>query len=60
MTGAHHHIQRGAAALISVLLYRACFDQGAGPAGIYLADPAGSYRTFVADGFGPDWNPAAR
>jgi len=43
-----------------VLLFRACFD-GAGPGpGIYLTDPAGSFRTFVAEGFGPDWNPAAR
>jgi len=43
-----------------ILLFRACFDQPGSPAGIYLTDPAGSYRTFVAAGFGPDWNPAAR
>jgi hypothetical protein len=43
-----------------ILLFRACFDQPGSPLGIYLTDPAGSYRTFVADGFGPDWNPAAR
>jgi Tol biopolymer transport system component len=41
-----------------VLLFRACF--GASPAsGIFVTDTAGSYRTKIADGFGPDWNPAA-
>jgi len=41
-----------------VLLFRACF--GATPAnGIFVTDTAGSYRTKIADGFGPDWNPAA-
>jgi Tol biopolymer transport system component len=41
-----------------VLLFRACF--GATPVnGIFVTDTAGSYRTKVADGFGPDWNPAA-
>jgi len=27
-------------------------------AGTYVTDILGSYRTFVADGFGADWNPA--
>jgi Tol biopolymer transport system component len=40
-----------------VLLFRACF--GAAPAnGIFVTDTSGSYRTKIADGFGPDWNPA--
>lgn len=42
-----------------VLLFRFCFDTGMPKGGIYLTDIAGSYRTFVADGFGPDWNPIA-
>ena len=42
-----------------VLLFRACFDSGVPKAGIYVTDTAGSYRTFVAEGFGPDWNAAA-
>ncbi len=41
-----------------VLLYRICFDTGSPKGGIYLTDTAGSYRTFVTQGFGPDWNPA--
>ncbi|HYV65188.1 MAG TPA: hypothetical protein VE964_03030 [Myxococcales bacterium] len=45
---------------LRILLFRACFDGRGAPPGIYLTDTAGSYRTFVADGFGPDWNPAAR
>jgi hypothetical protein len=40
-----------------VLLFRICFDTGMPKGGIYLTDTAGSYRTFVAEGFGPDWNP---
>jgi hypothetical protein len=40
-----------------VLLFRACFDASAGRGGVYVADAAGTSRTFVADGFGPDWNP---
>jgi Tol biopolymer transport system component len=40
-----------------VLLFRACFDQPGARAGIYLTDTAGSYRQWIADGFGPDWNP---
>ena len=42
-----------------ILLFRICFDNGeASEAGIYLTDTTGSYRRFVAGGFGPDWNPA--
>jgi Tol biopolymer transport system component len=40
-----------------VLLFRACFDVAGAKAGVYLADAAGTWRTFVAEGFGPDWNP---
>ena len=40
-----------------VLLFRWCFDSN--PVnGIFVTDTNGSYRTKVADGFGPDWNPA--
>ena len=43
-----------------VLLFRMCYDNGvAAKPGIYVTDTAGSYRRFVAGGFGPDWNPAA-
>jgi Tol biopolymer transport system component len=43
-----------------VLLFRMCYDSGAAASpGIYLTDTAGSYRSFIAGGFGPDWNPAA-
>ena len=42
-----------------VLLFRFCFDTGTPKGGIYVTDTAGSYRTFIAQGFGPDWNPAA-
>ena len=42
------------------LLFRRCFDAQAGPRGVVVTDSAGSYRTFVGDGFGPDWNPAVR
>lgn len=42
-----------------VPLFRACF--GAAPVnGIFVTDTSGSYRTKVANGFGPDWNPAAK
>ena len=39
-----------------ILLFRAC---GPGkPSGVMVTDTNGSYRTRIADGFGPDWNPA--
>jgi hypothetical protein len=40
-----------------VLLFRACFAQGAG--GIALTDDGGTFRRFLGDGFGPDWHPLA-
>ena len=40
-----------------VLLFRAC--PGEAHAGVTLTDTAGSYRLWITDGFGPDWNPAA-
>jgi hypothetical protein len=40
-----------------VLLFRAC--AGEPHAGVTLTDAAGSYRTWIADGFGADWNPVA-
>jgi Tol biopolymer transport system component len=42
-----------------VLLFRICFDTGSPVGGIYVTDTAGSYRTYVTQGFGPDWNPVA-
>jgi Tol biopolymer transport system component len=41
-----------------ILVYRVCFDRP-GRTGTYVTDVAGSYRTFIAEGFGADWNPAA-
>jgi Tol biopolymer transport system component len=41
-----------------ILLYRICFDTGSPKGGVYLTDTTGSYRTFITQGFGPDWNPA--
>jgi hypothetical protein len=43
-----------------ILEFRACFTRGDTPWGVYVTDTTGSYRTFVGDGFGPDWNPLAR
>jgi len=42
-----------------ILEFRACWYQSNEPGGVTLTDTAGSYRTFIADGFGPDWNPTA-
>ena len=41
-----------------VLLFRAC--AGEAHSGVTLTDKAGSYRTWIADGFGADWNPVAK
>jgi Tol biopolymer transport system component len=43
-----------------ILLFRACFQPDGMPdqPGIYVTDTAGSYRTFITAGFGPDWNPS--
>ena len=43
-----------------ILLFRACFDTGVPVLGIYLTDAAGSYRRYLTQGFGPDWNPVAK
>ena len=43
-----------------VLLYRGCFDAAGLSRGVYVTDRDGTYRQFVTDGFGPDWNPVAR
>jgi len=37
----------------------AWFDVPTARSGIHLTDTAGSYRAFIAEGFGPDWNPVA-
>jgi Tol biopolymer transport system component len=52
-------VPKGSADGKRVLLFRFCFDSGTPKGGIYVTDATGSYRTFVADGFGPDWNPTA-
>ncbi|HEU0037198.1 MAG TPA: hypothetical protein VFQ53_41595 [Kofleriaceae bacterium] len=39
-----------------ILVFRACFDVPT-PGGVYVAEADGSTRTFIAEGFGPDWNP---
>ena len=41
-----------------VLLFRMCAGEAHG--GVTLTDNTGSYRTWIADGFGPDWNPVAK
>ena len=38
-----------------ILLFRACVGERFG---VTVTDRTGSYRTWIADGFGPDWNPA--
>ena len=40
-----------------VLLFRAC--AGEAHIGVTFTDKAGSFRIFITDGFGPDWNPVA-
>lgn len=41
------------------LLFRLCF--GSAPVnGIFVTVTSGSYRTKIADGFGPDRNPVAK
>ncbi len=40
-----------------ILVFRAC--AGEPHFGLTLTDPAGSYRTWISDGFGADWNPAS-
>jgi hypothetical protein len=42
-----------------ILEFRACFTGGT-PMGVFVTDTAGSYRTFITEGFGADWNPRAR
>ncbi len=41
----------------NVLLFRMCFDTPNPKGGIYLTNTAGSYRTFITQGFGADWDP---
>jgi Tol biopolymer transport system component len=40
-----------------IMLYRSC--AGEPHQGVTLTDTAGSYRTWIVDGFGADWNPVA-
>jgi Tol biopolymer transport system component len=39
-----------------ILLFRACAGE---PWGVNLTDTAGSFRQWITDGFGADWNPQA-
>jgi Tol biopolymer transport system component len=48
-------VPKGSPDGMRILLFRACAGEHPG---VSVTDTAGSYRTFVADGFGPDWNPA--
>lgn len=48
-------VPKGAPDGMRILLFRFCTGE---QAGVTLTDTAGSYRTWIADGFGPDWNPA--
>jgi Tol biopolymer transport system component len=53
-------VPKGSADGRRIALFRACYDGGAASAdGIYVTDTAGSYRSYVVSGFGPDWNPVA-
>jgi Tol biopolymer transport system component len=51
-------VPKGSADGVRILLFRACFADPHALRGIYLTDSLGTYRTWIADGFGPDWNPA--
>lgn len=42
-----------------VLLFRFCAGDEA-HSGVMLTDKTGSYRTWITNGFGPDWNPVAK
>jgi Tol biopolymer transport system component len=41
-----------------ILLFRAC--AGEPHIGVTLTDTAGTYRTWITEGFGADWNPVAK
>ena len=47
-------VPKGSPGGTRILLFRACTGERFG---VTVTDSAGSYRTWVADGFGPDWNP---
>lgn len=48
-------VPKGSPDSTRILLFRAC---GAERFGVTVSDVAGSYRRWITDGFGPDWNPA--
>jgi Tol biopolymer transport system component len=48
-------VPKGSPDATRTLLFRFCAGERAG---VTLTDTEGSYRTWIADGFGPDWNPA--
>jgi Tol biopolymer transport system component len=52
-------VPKGSPSGTRILLSRGCFDTGTLVSGIYVTDTAGSYRTRIIAGFGPDWNPIA-
>ena len=51
-------VPKGSAGGERILLFRACFSDPNTMGRIYVTDSLGAYRTWIADGFGPDWNPA--
>jgi Tol biopolymer transport system component len=48
-------VPKGSPGGTKVLLFRSC--AGEPHAGVTITDTAGSYRTWLVDGFGADWNP---
>lgn len=46
-------VPKGSPDSTRILLFRACAGERAG---VTVTDTTGSYRTWIADGFGPDWN----
>lgn len=50
-------VPKGSPDGMRILLFRACAGE---KWSVTLTDKAGSYRTWIGDGFGPDWNPVWR
>jgi Tol biopolymer transport system component len=51
-------VPKGSPNGLYVLVFRMCFDTATPKGGIYLTDTAGSFRTFITEGFGADWAPS--
>ncbi len=52
-------VPKGSPDGLYVLVFRMCFDRPSFQPGVYLTDTAGSFRTFITDGFGADWAPSS-